>query len=71
MKKLNDLQLHNVGGNHYLTANDMKAKGMELPKQRKPINDKFCSCPEPDCKIESNELFESWYMCTKCNKEII
>jgi hypothetical protein len=32
---------------------------------------KLCSCEIPYPRIESNELFESWYMCTKCNKEVI
>jgi hypothetical protein len=32
---------------------------------------KLCSCEIPHPKIESNELFESWEICTKCNKEVI
>lgn len=39
MKKLEDRELFNVGGNYYLTAKEMKARGMEmpLPKQKHKI----------------------------------
>lgn len=49
-----------------LTEKDKRRLGIK-PKP----NPKLCSCEIPHPKIETNEMFESWEMCTKCNKEII
>lgn len=34
-------------------------------------NPKFCQCEIPHPRTHTNELFESWDICTKCNKEIL
>jgi transcription initiation factor IIE alpha subunit len=47
-----------------LTEKDKRRLGIKTPT-------KLCSCEIAHPRIESNELFESWEICTKCNKEVI